>query len=223
MDADDIRTEKAKILKSLRPCAEGEQPEVAVVRGQYQGYRQEPGVAADSQTETFIAVRALIDTWRWGKVPFYLRTGKRLASRFSSIRIQFAMPPHNLFGSYAECHLRPNAIHLRLQPTEGIDLHFEAKKPGPGMKMQPVRMHFDYPEAFETSSAEAYQRLLSDVASGDQGLFIRSDEVELSWRFADSVRSAMAQTPLHSYAPGSMGPENQHSLFGPCEGRWTND
>jgi glucose-6-phosphate 1-dehydrogenase len=84
-------------------------------------------------------------------------------------------------------------------------------------------MHFDYPEAFETSSAEAYQRLLSDVASGDQGLFIRSDEVELSWRFADSVRRAMVQTPLHSYAPGSMGPENQHSLFGPCEGRWTND
>jgi glucose-6-phosphate 1-dehydrogenase len=218
--ADDIRNEKVKVLHSLRAMDALEDPARHLCRGQYAGYRDEDGVARDSTTETFIAVRAAIDNWRWGGVPFLLRTGKRLPQRFTSIRLQFRMPPHTLFGPPAACHLRPNHIHLRIQPEEAIDLHFDAKRPGPGLVMQPVRMHFDYQQAFDSPSAEAYQRLLQDVISGDQSLFIRSDEVIHSWRFTDSLRRSMAAVPLVSYAAGSWGPAEATALFGECEGRW---
>jgi glucose-6-phosphate 1-dehydrogenase len=221
LHADDIRNEKVKVLRCLRPPAD--QGEVAdhVVRAQYQGYRDEPGVAADSETETYLAARTSIDNWRWGGTPFLIRTGKHLPRRFTSILVQFRMPPHALFGSWAECHLRPNSIHLRIQPEEGIDLTFDVKRPGPdNTAMVANKMSFDYDEAFHEPRAEAYQRLLQDVIVGDQSLFIRTDEVAASWAWADSLRRAMEQTSVRSYEPGSWGPAEADALFGHCEGRW---
>jgi glucose-6-phosphate 1-dehydrogenase len=215
-----IRDEKVKVLHCLRLATETPDPDATIVRGQYAGYRQEAGVAADSQTETYIAARAYIDNWRWGGVPFLLRTGKCLKERFTSITVQFKMPPTTLFGSYAECHLRPNKITLRIQPNDGIDLDFDVKEPGQGLNIKPAKLNFDYQDAFKKPSPEAYQRLLQDVILGDQSLFIRSDEVEEAWRWADSLRTAMAPTPLRTYAQGSWGPPEARALFGECEGRW---
>ncbi len=195
-------------------------PGKIIVRGQFDGYRDEAGVAKDSQTETYIAARAYIDNWRWGGVPFLLRTGKHLPARFTSISVQFRMPPHTLFGSYDECHLRPNTLTLRIQPNEGIDLSFEAKEPGAGLTIKSAKLAMDYTDYFHKPSPEAYQRLLQDVVTGDQSLFLRSDEVEESWRWADSLRAAMQATPLRTYAPNSWGPAAATDLFGECEGRW---
>jgi glucose-6-phosphate 1-dehydrogenase len=215
-----IRDEKVKVLHCLRPPLE--EPDVlrTIVRAQYAGYRDEAGVAKDSQTETFIAVRAHIDNWRWGGVPFLLRTGKHLPARFTAITVQFRMPPTTLFGSYQECHLRPNKITLRIQPNDGISLDFDVKEPGQGLNIRPAKMDFEYQDYFHKPSPEAYQRLLQDVIMGDQSLFIRSDEVEESWRWADSLRAAMQSTPLHTYAKDSWGPREANDMYGECEGRW---
>ncbi len=193
------------------------------MRGQFEGYTAEPGVPKDSQTETYIATRAYLDNWRWGGVPFLLRTGKCLKDRFTSITVQFRMPPITLFGSYQECFLRPNRLTLRIQPNDGIDLHFDVKEPGAGLNIKSAKMGFDYQAYFKKPSPEAYQRLLQDVVAGDQSLFIRSDEVEESWRWADSLRQAMAGTPIQTYARGGWGPDAANALFGECEGRWVTD
>lgn len=218
-----IRNEKVKVLDSLRCPAEVADARPHIVRGQYRGYREEKGVAADSATETYIAVRTYIDNWRWGGVPFLLRTGKGLPKRFTGIQVQFHMPPHSLFGPPEACHLRPNALNLRIQPQEGIDLHFDVKAPGSGHEMVPAKLNFDYEEFFNRRVPEAYQRLLLDVIKGDQSLFIRSDEVEASWRWTDSLRSLMADTPLHDYQVQTWGPEAATGLFGECEGRWAKE
>ncbi len=215
-----IRDEKVKVLHALRSFADLPDPQANLVRAQYEGYTQEPGVSPTSETETYIATRAYIDNWRWGGVPFLLRTGKHLPSRFTSIRIQFRMPPHTLFGSYQECHLRPNAITLRIQPDDGIDLSFEVKEPGQGLVIKPAKMTFDYAEQFKKRTPDAYERLLQDVITGDQSLFIRSDEVEECWRWADSLREAMAGAPVHQYPKNTWGPQAADGLFGECEGRW---
>jgi len=221
LQAESIRNEKVKVLQCLRPPQADDGTRAAVVRGRYDGYRDEKGVAPDSTTETYVAARTHVDNWRWGGVPFLIRTGKRLKERFTSIRVQFAMPPHSLFGSWGECYLRPNAITLRIQPSEGIDLHFDVKKPGSGSTMVPTRMRFDYDDIFDEPIPDAYQRLLQDVVAGDQSLFIRSDEVEASWRWADALRTEMAEGPVHDYPPGSWGPVAADALFQECEGRWT--
>ncbi len=215
-----IRDEKVKLLQGLRLMTDLPDPGKHIARGHFAGYRQETGVAPDSATETFIACKAYIDNWRWGGVPFLLRTGKHLPKRFTSIAVQFRMPPTTLFGGWQECHLRPNRITLRIQPNDGIDIDFEVKEPGPGIVIKPSKLSFDYQQAFKKPAPEAYQRLLQDVVLGDQSLFIRSDEVEECWRFADSLRTAMASTPVHEYARGSWGPAAANDLFGECEGRW---
>jgi glucose-6-phosphate 1-dehydrogenase len=220
LDPKTIRDEKVKVLTDLRLPSDMPDPKQIIVRGQYDGYRTEAGVAKDSQTETYIAARAYIDNWRWGGVPFLLRTGKHLPSRFTSISVQFRMPPHTLFGSYMECHLRPNTLTLRIQPNEGIDLAFEVKEPGAGITIKPAKLSMDYQDYFHKPSPDAYQRLLQDVVSGDQSLFLRSDEVEESWRWADSLRTAMRETPLQTYGKGSWGPDAANGLYGECEGRW---
>lgn len=217
-----IRDEKVKVLHALRPLTDAPDPAAAIVRGQYDGYRAEQGVAADSGTETFIAVRTFIDSWRWGGVPFLLRTGKHLPKRFTSITVQFRMPPHTLFGGWQECHLRPNRITLRIQPDEGIELDFDVKEPGQGIVIKPAKLGFTYQGNFHKPIPEAYQRLLQDVIQGDQSLFIRSDEVEESWRWADSLRTAMAASDLQPYFRKSWGPKDSDRLFGACEGRWVN-
>ena len=212
LSGDDVRDEKVKVLNSLRMPNLERDIEQVIIRGQYDGYLQEKGVAPDSSTETYIAVRAAIDNWRWGGVPFLLRTAKGMPSRFTSITLQFAMPPHSLFGEYEPdaCHLRPNSLRLRVQPNEGIDLFFDVKKPGAGSEMQPAKLTFDYEEFFGVPSPEAYQRLLQDAIAGDQSLFIRSDEVESSWRWTDSLRSVMSDLPMHTYKPNSWGPEQAY-------------
>lgn len=220
LTANDVRNEKVKVLQSMRLPEKVPPGELQVVRGQYEGYLDEKGVDPASETETFVAARAYVDNWRWGGVPFVLRTGKELPKRFTSVDIQFRMPPHNLFGEPVECHLRPNHIRLRIQPHEGIDLGFEVKKPGAGLEMQVVKMDFDYEDHFTEPLVEAYQRLLQDVVNGDQSLFIRSDEVEASWRWIDSLRSVMEQTPVHRYRRQTWGPASANDLFGECEGRW---
>jgi glucose-6-phosphate 1-dehydrogenase len=220
LKAASIRDEKVKVLHALRPFEDLADPSTAIVRGQFEGYLQEPGVKPDSTTETYVAVRTFIDNWRWGGVPFLLRTGKHLPERFTSITVQFRMPPHTLFGSYQECHLRPNRITLRIQPNEGIHLDFEVKQPGPGLVIRPATLDFGYNEVFTQRSPDAYERLLMDVIAGDQALFIRTDEIEEAWRWADSLRSAMQGLPVHSYARGTWGPKAADDLFGECEGRW---
>jgi glucose-6-phosphate 1-dehydrogenase len=216
-----IRDEKVKVLQCLRPPTDMPDAASCIVRGQYEGYLQESGVQPQSQTETYIAARAFIDNWRWGGVPFLLRTGKNLPARFTSITVQFRMPPTTLFGSYQECHLRPNRITLRIQPNDGIDLDFDVKEPGTGLTIRPAKLNFDYESYFKKPSPDAYQRLLQDVVTGDQALFIRSDEVEECWRWADSLRAAMITTPVQTYAKNSWGPAVANDLFGECEGRWT--
>ena len=221
LKAKSIRDEKVKVLHALRSF--GEMPDGAknIIRGQFEGYREEPGVRPDSDTETFIATRTFIDNFRWGGVPFLLRTGKHLPDRFTSITVQFRMPPHTLFGSYQECHLRPNRITLRIQPNEGISLGFEVKQPGQGLVIRPAQLDFGYNEQFPNQrNPDAYERLLMDVIAGDQALFIRSDEIEESWRWADSLRTVMQDTPVHTYGKNTWGPKAADDLFGECEGRW---
>jgi glucose-6-phosphate 1-dehydrogenase len=219
MQAKDIRDEKVKVLRALRSL-DGLDARKHIVRGQYEGYRAEPGVDPQSQTETYIAARAYIDNWRWGGVPFLLRTGKHLPARFTSVKVQFRMPPHTLFGGPDECHLRPNAITLRIQPNDGIDITFDVKEPGQGLVIQPAKLNFDYAGRFQKAAPDAYERLLIDVINGDQALFIRSDEIEQSWRWTDSLRARMRETPLHLYGRNSWGPFAADELFGECEGRW---
>jgi glucose-6-phosphate 1-dehydrogenase len=224
LDGDAIRNEKVKVLDCLRlPEKFRDLPE-HIVRGQYDGYLGEKGVAEGSQTETYIATRAYIDNWRWGGVPFLLRTGKGMSSRFTSITLQFRMPPVSLFGEYEPdvCHMRPNHLRMRIQPNEGIDLLFDVKKPGAGNEMQPASLNFNYDDFFGIQSPEAYQRLLQDVIVGDQSLFIRSDEVEACWRWTDSLKAVLGQVPLETYQPGGWGPERDYELFRECEGRWAH-
>ena len=203
LDGDAIRNEKVKVLDCLRlPGKFRDLPE-HIVRGQYDGYLGEKGVAEDSQTETYIATRAYIDNWRWGGVPFLLRTGKGMSSRFTSITLQFRMPPVSLFGDYEpDVYMRPNHLRMRIQPNEGIDLLFDVKKPGAGNDMQPASLNFNYDDFFGIQSPEAYQRLLQDVIIGDQALFIRSDEVEACWRWTDSLKAVLGQVPLETYKAG---------------------
>ena len=199
-----IRDEKVKVLQALRPFTDCADLPHHICRAQYDGYRQEAGVNPASETETYIACRTYIDNWRWGGVPFLIRTGKHLPKRFTSVAVQFRMPPHTLFGSYQECYLRPNKLTLRIQPDDGIDMDFDVKEPGQGINIRP----------------EAYERLLLDVIVGDQSLFIRSDEVEASWRWADSLRTAMKDVPILTHPQNTWGPKEAGELFGECEGRW---
>jgi glucose-6-phosphate 1-dehydrogenase len=217
LEAEAMRDEKVKLLKSIRhmnPADVAKQ----VVRGQYfagvvngesrPGYRQEPKVKSDSHVETYVALKLLIDNWRWSGVPFYLRTGKNLPSSASEVRIQFRPTPHVLFA--AGCgELDQNAIALRLQPNEGIYLRFNGKVPGTTLGVRPVRMNFSYDSEFGAYTPEAYERLLLEAMLGDATLFIRRDEVETAWKIVDSVRKGWEGKPLSNrefYAAGTWGP-----------------
>lgn len=192
-----LRDEKVKVLQAVRPVAPKDG-----VWGQYEGYRAEPGVAADSHTPTYMALRLFLDNWRWKDVPFYLRTGKRLAVQATEITLQFKQVPHLLFPENVD--LLPNRLTLRIQPDEGIALCIQTKVPGAGMRTAPVTLRFDFGAQFgERVLPDAYERLLLDVLQGDASLFARSDEVELAWRLTDPLTVEVA--PLF-YAPGSMGP-----------------
>jgi glucose-6-phosphate 1-dehydrogenase len=227
-EADAVRDEKLKVLRSLRPLPEDSSALMKeVVRGQYRagsvagkeqiGYRQEKGVAPDSKVETFVAMRLYIDNWRWAGVPFYLRAGKAMPKRVSEIAIHFKTPPHTLFPARGgrQAH-EPNVLTIRIQPDEGISLKFLSKVPGPTMDSVPVPMEFRYGTSFGAEPPEAYERLILDCMLGDNTLFTRGDEVEASWRWIDRIERAFSTTPAKefpNYAAGEWGPEAADALL----------
>jgi glucose-6-phosphate 1-dehydrogenase len=212
LDAEAFRDEKVKLLRQVRPLDPAE-----VVRGQYEGYRDEPGVDPSSQTETFVAGRLWIDNWRWEGVPFSLRHGKRLPERNTEITVSFHQAPTYLFAELGMRQMASDHLTIRVQPNEGISLAFQAKVPGPGYELRTVRMDFDYDESFPADKpAEAYERLLHDAMDGDHTLFTRADGVERSWEI---VTPALEEPgPLHAYPPGSWGPPEADDLIAPH--RW---
>ncbi|MFZ0428118.1 MAG: glucose-6-phosphate dehydrogenase [Acidobacteriota bacterium] len=208
-DADSIRDEKVKILRSVLPIEPDE-----VVFGQYgagkvqgedvPGYLEEEGVAPDSQTETFVSLNLGIASWRWQGVPFLLRTGKRLKERVSRIAVRFRCPPVSLFHPFTECQVSSNELIITIQPDEGFDLRFEVKTPGQEINTKTERLRFRYSEAF-VPLRDAYVTLLLDVAMGDQTLFVRADEAEHSWRLYDPLLEA--PRTVHRYEAGTWGPK----------------
>jgi glucose-6-phosphate 1-dehydrogenase len=226
-----LRDEKVKVLRAVTPIPPDEVDRL-VVRGQYgpgvvsgqpvPGYRQEEGVPSDSTTETYVALRLSIDNWRWAGVPFYLRTGKRLAKRASEVRIEFKPPPHITFGREATKDLESNSITVRIQPEEGVVLRFGARAPVPGMEVRSVDMDFGYGRSFGRSSADAYEHLLLDGMVGDPTHFIRADEVEASWMLIDPIeeRWATGLSPLYSYPAGTWGPHAADELLAREGRRW---
>lgn len=221
--ADALHNEFAKVLSAVRSIPAGEISR-STVRGQYEGYRQEPKVEPNSQSATFAAVRLFIDNWRWQGVPFYLRSGKRLAEKTSRIVIQFKRPPHLMFPLPPGQDIKANALVLCLQPDEGIHLRFEAKVPDTVAAMRTVDMGFHYAESFGPMAIpEAYERLLLDALTGDQALFMRSDSTELAWEIIDPIlaawRGANAQ-PLIEYPAGSWGPPEADELIAANGMQW---
>lgn len=218
LEAEAVRDEKVKLLKSIR-AIRPEDVARQIVRGQYfagavdgqprPGYRQETKVNPSSNVETFAALKLLIDNWRWSGVPFYLRTGKNLPMSASEVRIQFRRTPNVLFAAKCGDALEANALTLRLQPNEGIYLRFNGKVPGSSLGVRPVRMNFNYASEFGAYTPEAYERLLLEAIAGDATLFIRRDEVETAWEIVDSIRAGWEGKPLTNrefYAAGTWGP-----------------
>ena len=232
LDAEPIRDEKVKLLKSIRPL-KPENVARQVVRGQYfasavdgeprPGYRQEPKVKPTSNVETYVAIKLFIDNWRWSGIPFFLRTGKNLPASASEVRIQFRPTPHVLFAAVCGEKLDPNALTLRLQPNEGISLRFNGKVPGTTFGVRPVRMHFSYDSEFGAYTPEAYERLLLEAMAGDATLFIRRDEVETAWKIVDSIKEAWNDKPLSNrefYAAGTWGPVAADDLLAESGHMW---
>jgi glucose-6-phosphate 1-dehydrogenase len=216
-DADAVRDEKVKALRAIRPIAPHEVDRYTV-RGQYgpgsvsgrpiPGYREERGVAAASQTETFVALKLFIESWRWAGVPFYLRSGKAMPRRVSEIAIQFKTVPTMLFADTPMNDIEPNVLAIKIQPDEGITLKFGSKVPGQA-QIRPVTMDFRYGTSFGVASPEAYERLLLDCMLGDSTLFTRRDEVEASWGLITPILQAWAQGPAQpfpNYEAGTWGP-----------------
>jgi glucose-6-phosphate 1-dehydrogenase len=225
LQADSVRDEKVKVIRSLRPIR-GDEVGKSVVRAQYgkgaingenvRAYREEERVASNSETETFVALRLLVDNWRWADVPFYVRVGKRLPKSGTEIAVHFKSAPSVLFNKEATT-LEPNVLVIRIQPDEGISLRMQAKIPGAALRIEPVKMDFHYGTSFGKASPEAYERLLLDAMSGDPTLFARRDEVEQAWRFIDEIEHAWHQSnspPLLAfYAAGSWGPGEADKLL----------
>ena len=230
-DATAVRNEKLKVLQSIRPF-NLEMVAQSVVRGQYApgkiadqpvpGYREEPGVNQASKTETFVSAKLLIDNWRWAGVPFYIRTGKRLAKRSTEIMIQFHAAPHIVFR---EREVQPNRLVLNIQPDEGISISFGAKRPGTEMSIGNVTMDFSYREGFGDTSRSAYATLLNDCLRGDATLFDRGDSVEAAWSLVDpilDVWGAARSATVPQYPSGSWGPRESNLLLERDGRRWYN-
>ena len=225
-----VRDEKVKVLRSLRRM-EPTMIRENVVRGQYgrgfikgeevAGYREEPDIAKDSKVETYVAMKVLVDNWRWGGVPFYIRAGKRLPRKVTEIAIQFKQVPHSLFAA-PDGGISPNVLAVRVQPDEGIALRFTTKEPGNATILRDVAMDFRYGSAFGSNTPEAYERLLLDAIRGDATLFTRRDEVEEQWAFIDPVieawRGQAAAPP--TYPAGTWGPEQADDLLARDGRRW---
>ncbi len=235
-DAEAVRTEKAKLLQAIKPITP-EEVLSSTVRGQYGhgksaegeqllGYRGEPGVSPESEIETYVALKFLIDNWRWADVPFYIRTGKRMSKRTSEIAIFFKKPPYTLFSHTEVHHLKTNVLVIRIQPNEGISLSFSAKVPGPVLNMGRMKMDFSYCDYFGSKKpAIGYETLLSDCMKGDATLFLRADNVEYAWETLISVMDVWKSMPARdfpNYDAGSWGPEEADKLLEKEGRRWRN-
>jgi glucose-6-phosphate 1-dehydrogenase len=229
-DAESVREEKVKVLKAVRPIPEDEAGLYAV-RGQYargwvfgeevEGYREEKDVAADSATETYVALKTFVDNWRWAGVPFYIRAGKRLPKKATEIAIQFHSTPHTPFARGETEGLEPNVLVIRIQPEEGISLKIGAKVPGSGFEVSSVNMDLLYGTAFLEEAPDAYQRLLLDLMLGDPTLFIRADEAEGAWGILEPVMRAWSEDGgVPSYPAGTWGPEEADDLLGRDGREW---
>jgi glucose-6-phosphate 1-dehydrogenase len=230
MDAEAVRDEKTKVLRSIRPVAETDITRFAL-RAQYNtgamegesvtGYRSEPNVNPTSQIETFAVVKFFIDNWRWADVPFYLRSGKRLPRRVTEIAIQYKKVPHLLFPVDGE-NIQPNFLIMRIQPDEGISIKFGAKLPGQRVRIRQVNMDFQYGTSFGARSPEAYERLLLDAMLGDSTLYSRGDFVELSWQLVMPILNAWqsGSVPLATYPAGSWGPPESDEFIEHHDRRW---
>jgi glucose-6-phosphate 1-dehydrogenase len=231
-DADTVRDEKLKVLRALRPI-DSENVEQKTVRGQYRagsidgkavpGYADEPGVPAGSNTETFVAIKAEIDNWRWAGVPFYLRTGKRLQQQLAEIAITFDDVPLSIFPNRAQDS--PNQLVIQLQPDESITLTVLAKAPGDAMRLRPVNLALDLAESFKERPLSAYERLLMDVVKGNLTLFMRRDELDTAWSWIDPIRTgwANAGNAPKTYAAGSWGPPASTALIGRDGYAWRDE
>jgi glucose-6-phosphate 1-dehydrogenase len=222
---EEIRNKKADVLHAIRPIPQDQIHHFAV-RGQYasgwiegeqvSAYRQEPDVHPESATETYAALKLFVDNWRWQDVPFYLRTGKRLPEHVSEVSIQFKPVPHQSFPTSAIGDWQPNRLLIHIQPHEGMQLSFQAKRPGPKLRLGPVDMRFTYKDAFRASPPEAYETLLLDVILGDATLFMRADQVEAAWSVIDPVLDgwqAVLPDDFPNYSAGSWGPEAAQMLI----------
>jgi glucose-6-phosphate 1-dehydrogenase len=222
-DAESVREEKVKVLKAVRPIPEG-QVDLYAVRGQYargwifgeevKGYREEEEVAPESLTETYVALKVFVDNWRWARVPFYIRAGKRLPKKATEIAIQFRPTPHTPFARGETHGLEPNVLVVRIQPEEGISLKIGAKVPGSGFEVSSVNMDLLYGTAFLEEAPDAYQRLLLDLMLGDPTLFIRADEAEGAWSILEPVMGAWSESKeVASYPAGTWGPKEADELL----------
>jgi glucose-6-phosphate 1-dehydrogenase len=223
--ASDLRDEKVKVLRAVKPMTPTDVAAVTV-RGQYEAgwvegqpvaaYRDEPEVARNSERETFVALKLAIESWRWAGVPFFVRTGKALATRVTEIAVQFKQAPLALFSRAGAPPMEPNILAIRVQPDEGILLRFGAKVPGPGLQIRGVNMDFRYGSSFAVDSPDAYETLLLDCMIGDASLFTRDDEVERAWEILDPILDAWASGeggPLHLYPAGGWGPPAADELL----------
>lgn len=222
-EADAVRDERAKLLRSIKPMTP-EEIDVDTVPGQYgpgrigsqevPGFRQEPGVDPNAETPTYAACTFFVENWRWAGVPFYVRTGKRLAKRVTEIAIQFRSAPLALFGNDPESRA-PNLLIIRIQPEEGISLKFLSKRPGNGMTLRPVSMDFNYGSSFGERSPSAYETLLLDAMRGDATLYTRQDMVEASWKVVEPIRKQWQSTPHQypNYPAGSWGPVEADAML----------
>ena len=225
LDPESIRDEKVKALKALKPLVlEGDSPDV--IRARYaaglvdgvpaKAYLDEDGIPEDSVTETYSALRLYLDNWRWKGVPFYIRSGKRLAMKASEIVVQFTRPPAILFGQDSRLKVSPNLLVIRIQPDEGVTLYLNSKTPGLETKLQPIKLAFGYETTFGSNTPEAYERLILDSLNGDGTLFIRGDEAETSWGLLTPVLdfwSDQKRDGLESYASGTWGPLEADKLL----------
>ena len=225
MDADALRNKKVEVLQALRRWTPDEALQNTVL-GQYEGYLDEENVTPEATTATYAALRVHVDNWRWQGVPFYLRTGKAMASKVTEIVVEFRRPPHIMFPLGRGESLSPNILSMRLQPDEGLHLRFEVKVPDQGMAMRAEEMEFHYESAFKDQAIpEAYERLLQDALEGDASLFIRSDHIEEAWRVVDplleGIEAPSAPRP-HTYPADSWGPDAADDLLLESGHSWHN-
>lgn len=231
MDSDAVRDEKIKILRSLRPFSR-QDVLLKTVRGQYRagtikgksvpGYLEEQDIPANSKTETFVSLKAEIDTWRWAGVPFYLRTGKRMQDRIAEIVVNFRETPTSIFGRVSEFSHSPNRLVIRLQPDENVRLYLLGKQPGDQMQLRPVHLDLDFRESFKTRIPEAYERLLLDIIRGNLALFMRRDELEAAWKWIEPILDTWEQSTdvPRPYHAGTWGPAASSVLLSRDANYW---